>query len=583
MNGLAYFPLLEQLKGYNRVAFKGDLIAGLTVWILLIPQTMAYAMLAGMPPIYGLYGGLIPPLMYGLLGTARQLSLGPVASSSLVILAGISQVAAPESAYYIEIVILTGFLIGVGMLILGLFRLGFLAVLLSQPVIVGFTAAAGVIIGVSQLKYLFGIPTPHFGHVFEIILYTIQHLGETHWLSFAFCSGSVLLMLGIKRFFPKIPSTLAVSVLSILLTYWFRLDLLGLEIVKDVPQGLPHFVMPGFETEKLNDVIATVLVGIVIGVVESISIAKALEIKSKTYKINPSQELVAAGAARALGGLFQSLPTSASFTRSALNRESGAQTGMASVIMVIMTGLTLLFLTPLVYYMPKAVLGAIVFMAVRSLIDFKAARHLWHTHKRDFAMMLATFLATLFISIELGVATGVALSLLLVLYQSSRPHIAILGQLPNSREFRNVNRFPEAHQFDGVVIARFDAPLFFLNADYFSDFVQESVKSCTEDCQLFVLDGSSMTDIDSTGLRALEEAYRDLSRQNTAFYLAGLIGPVRDRLNKSGLAEKIGADHQFLNVYEAVQSYLLQEKNNQEGIYWSEAAIQHNEKTNKKP
>lgn len=582
MNGMTYFPLLEQMKGYNRVAFKGDLIAGLSVWILLIPQTMAYAMLAGMPPIYGLYGGLIPPLIYGLLGTARQLSLGPVASSSLVILAGISQVAEPESAYYIEIVILTGFLIGLGMLILGLFRLGFLAVLLSQPVIVGFTAAAGVIIAVSQLKYLFGIDMPRFGHTYETIAYALQHLGETHWLSFLFCSGGVVLMLGLKRFFPKLPATLVVSALSILLTYWFRLDLLGLEIVKDVPEGLPHFVLPGLEAEKLRDAISTVMVGIVIGVVESISIAKALEIKSKTYKINPSQELVAAGAARTLGGLFQSLPVSASFTRSALNREAGAQTGMASVIMVAMTALTLLFLTPLVYFMPKAVLAAIVFMAVRSLIDLQAARQLWNTHKRDFAMMLATFLATLFISIELGVATGVALSLLLVLYQSSRPHIAILGQLPHSREFRNVNRFPEARQFEGLVIARFDAPLFFLNADYFSDFVQEAIKSCPGKCQLFVLDGSSITDIDSTGLRALEEVYSDLRRQNIHFYLASLIGPVRDRLKKSGLAQKIDPKHQFMNVYEAVQFHLLQGKSDPESGYWSEAATQYNEKTNRK-
>lgn len=578
MNIKPYFPLAEQLSSYTPTVFKDDMVAGLTVWILLVPQAMAYALLAGMPPIYGLYGSLIPPLVYGIMGTCRQLSLGPVASSSLVILAGISQLAEPETPHYIELVILTGGLIGLGMLLLGLLRLGFLSVLLSQPVIVGFTAAAGVIIGVSQLKYLFGIDIPRFGQSYETIIYAFQHIEETHWLTFAFCSGGVLSILAMKHWLPKVPGTLVVSVVSIVVTYLLGLEQYGLEMVKDVPQGLPHFDLPVLGNGNLNAVFPTVMVGIVIGVVENISIAKALELKTKAYKVRPDQELLAAGASRFLGGLFQGLPVSASFTRSALNYEAGAKTGLSSVILAIMMGLTLLFLTPLVYYLPKAILGAIVFMAVKSLIEVGEAKRLWRIRRRDFLMMLATFFATLLISIEMGVVVGIVLSLALVLLQASRPHIAILGQLPGSREFRNVERFPDARELDDVVVARFDAPLYYLNADYFKTFIHEAIQTHAQ-CKLLILDCSSISDIDTNGLNALQELHDELKIQGIELSMAGLIGPARDLLNTSGLTAQIGVQHQFLNIYDAVQFFKADGSESDD--YWSEAAIQFNHKKNK--
>ncbi|MEZ4987332.1 MAG: solute carrier family 26 protein [Saprospiraceae bacterium] len=570
-----FFPLASQLSGYNQSLFRSDFLAALTVWLLLIPQVMAYAMLAGMPPIYGLYGGLIPPLIYGLLGTSPQLSIGPVASTSLVILAGIRQLAEPESASYVELAILAGMLAGIAMFLMGLLRLGFLSVLLSQPVIVGFTAAAGTIIAVSQLKSWLGFDIPRFNQSYQTLWYAITHLHQTHWLTFAFCTGGILLMVATKRWLPKIPGTLIVGLISILATYLFRFDQAGLAIVADVPQGLPPFTIPDLSLSKVQLVMPTVLVALVTGVVENISIAKSLEMKNKTYKIQPNQELIAAGAARWMGALFQGMPISASFTRSAVNNEAGAKTGLSSVLLAIMTALTLLFLTPLVYYLPKAILAAIILMAVKSLIDVASMKRLWKLRKRDFLMMLATFMATLFISIEMGVVTGVVLSLILVLYKNSRPHIAVLGQLPESREFRNYERFPDAKRFDDIVIARFDAPLYFLNADYFMEFVNDAIQDGKGQCKLFILDASSITDIDYSGMRTLEELVADLRHQGVDLYLAGMIGPVRDMLNHAGICNQLGKDHHFLNVYDAVH-YYQRLKKGLPPAEWSEAALQYN-------
>lgn len=576
MNIKQYFPLAEQLVGYNGSLFRGDVIAGLTVWILLVPQAMAYALLAGMPPIYGLYGGLVPLVIYGLLGTSRQLSIGPVAVSALLVLAGVSKLATPESPEFVQYVILTGFTIGVLQVLLSALRLGFLVTFLSHPVILGFTAAAAVIIAVSQLKYMMGIEIPRFEQTYETAIYALQHIGETHWLTFAVCTGSIVLMVLIKKKIPALPGALFVSVLGIVATAVFRLNEQGLEVVGVVPEGLPAFLFPDIQMSKILAVLPTVFTVAAIGIVESIGIAKALELKNKDCKVRPDQELLALGTAKVVGSFFQSLPTSASFTRSAINSEAGAKTGIASIVAAIATGLTLLFLTPLFFYLPKAVLGAIVLMAVTSLVDIPTTQHLWKVHRRDFFMLVITFIATLTLGIEAGVLTGVVLSLLAILYQSSRPHIAILGQLPNTMQFRNVKRFPDAIQHEGILIARFDAPLYFLNVEHFKAFVTEKVAE--NEPRLFILDASSIIDIDSGGLDALEEMHDYLVRTHCEFYITGLLGPVRDTIHISGLSDKLGADHQFLNIYAAVQHFA--KGSDPANGTWSEAVLQFNYKNN---
>lgn len=577
MDWTRFVPIVDRLRHYHTDTFRSDLVAGLTVCVMLIPQGMAYALLAGMPPIYGLYGGLVPLLIYGIFGTSPQLSIGPVAVSALLVLAGISQLAEPESEQYITLVILTGLFIGITQLLLSGLRLGFLVTFLSHPVIIGFTSAAAIIIAVSQLKYLFGFSIPRFEQTYETALYAFHHLDQIHWLSFAFCTGSILLMVILKKWAPVLPGALIITVLGILLTSWLHLDQRGLSIVGTVPQGLPEFGLPAWSWSNIQAILPTVGTVTVIGIVESIGIAKALELKNKDTKVLPNQELFALGISKAIGSFFQAIPSSASFTRSAVNNESGAKTGLSSVIAAAATGLVLLFFTPLFYYLPKAVLAAIVLMAVRSLFELQGAKELWVTHRKDFFMMLITFLMTLLLGIEEGVLTGVILSLLLVIYQASRPHFAVLGRLPGTNYFRNVKRFPEAQQFDGILIFRFDAPLFFLNTESFKNAILRAVESASPNCKLVILDASSVLDIDSGGLHAIEEIDEYLDEQGITFYVAGLLGPVRDAFQRAGLFEQLGQQKHFLYVSDAIDYYKTSDQ--EQDAHWTKRAIQHNLKT----
>ncbi|MEM1320373.1 MAG: solute carrier family 26 protein [Bacteroidota bacterium] len=580
MNWKNLIPAAEWLPGYSRSLLRKDLLAGLTVGVMLVPQGMAYAMLAGMPPIYGLYGGLVPLFLYGLLGTSRQLSVGPVAISSLLILAGISKLAEPGSQEYVELVILTGLMVGILQTLLGLFKVGALVNLLSHPVIIGFTSAAAVIIAINQLTYLFGMPIPRFEHSYETLYYACMHLSDIHWPTFLICISAILIILLLRKISRAIPSALLVTVLSIIIVHFFRLDTYGVDIVGKVPEGLPALAAPHFQSSDLLAIIPTVLTVGIMGIVESISIARVLESKNKDCNIRPNAELIALGLSKIGGAFFQAIPTSGSFTRSAVNNDNGAKTGMSSIITALLTGLTLIFLTPLFYALPKAALAAIILVAVIGLFNVKEARHLWHLHRQDFFMMLATFVATLALGIEKGVIIGVLLSLAMIIYRTSQTHFAVLGRLPNSNYYRNVERFKEAVRHDGILVLRFDAQLFFGNINHFKDTLMDQVEQQPSPVDIFILDASNINDIDSSGLDTLEEVAQWLHLKGIHFSLAGAIGPVRDLLYKSGLMQKIGQENQFLYVHEAVQYHLMKsrEENN-----WDANAVQTNLGKEKKP
>ena len=571
MNFSRVVPALSWLKTYNFKTFRADSIAGITVWIMLVPQGMAYAMLAGMPPIYGLYGGLIPLFLYGIFGTSRQLSIGPVAISSLLVLAGISQIAEPESGEYISLVILTGLLVGILQMLLGLLRLGFLVNFLSHPIIVGFTSAAAVIIAVSQLKYLLGIPIPRFQYPYETIGYAINHISEIHWLSLILCISGIILILLFKSISRAIPNALIVTLLGIAVVLLFKLDQSGVKIVGEVPAGLPSLVIPKIDFSTVRMILPTVVTVTLICIVESIAIAKVLENKNRDCKVLPNQELFALGISKFVGAFFQSLVTSGSFTRSAINDDADAKTGAASIITAILIGLTLIFLTPIFYYLPEAILAAIILVAVKGLFDIKEAIHLWQTHRQDFALMAITFISTLTLGIELGVLVGVMLSLGMIIYRTSRAHTAVLGQLPNTNNYRNVSRFKNAIQFEGVLIFRFDAQLFFCNVDYFRNTIISMVENRNTPLQLFILDASSILDIDSSGLHIIEEITDYLHDRNIRFMVSGVIGPVRDQFHKTGLIDKIGKENHYMYIRDAVHAF----NNSQNGVVssWTANAI----------
>lgn len=546
-------PALEWLPKYRSDWLKSDIFAGLTVGVMLVPQGMAYALLAGMPPIYGLYGGLIPLLVYAFLGTSRQLSIGPVAVSGLLVLAGVSQLAEPFSSHYIELVLLTSLLVGLFQLFMGVFRLGIIFNFLSQPVITGFTSAAAVIIVFSQIKYALGLDIPREMNILEKLTYISQHFGSIHWPTFAICVGGIVIMTLLRRWNRKIPGALLVTMLGIGVVYFLRLDRYGVDIVKDVPVGLPSFSVPILSLEAMQQLIPTVLSVSIIGAVEIISIGMVLQKKHQDHLVRPNQEMLATGFSKIAGAFFQALPTSSSFTRSAVNSEAGGKTGISSVVTVILIALTLILFTPLFYYLPNAVLAAIVLLAVRSLFDWKEATRLWKSYRKDFYMMLVTFMATLFVGIAEGVLTGVLLSIGVILLKAARPHSAILGRLPDTQYFRNTLRFPQAQEEEGVVIFRFDAPLYFMNASYFGAQLEEIIQA--PELRLVILDASSISDMDASGAEVLNTLVDNLQAADINFYMCGILGPVRDLLKKTGMVEKIGPKNCFLTVNEAVKAW----------------------------
>ncbi len=556
MKGSSILPILSWLQTYSRADFRGDLLAGLTVGVMLVPQGMAYAMLAGLPPVYGLYAGLVPLLLYAFFGSSRYLSVGPVALVSLLVLNGVGQMAVPGSERFIHLAVATALLAGIIQILLGLFRMGFLVNFLSHPVMSGFTSAAAIIIGLSQIKYLFGIDLPQTNQIQEILFAAAQHIRGTHALTLGIGVGGIGLILLFRRLRKTFPGALATVILGVLVVWGFRFDLAGVAIVGNVPDGLPVFGIPEVSLSEVQQLFPLALTICLISFIESLAIARTLQEKHKNHKVLPNQELLALGLTKIGGALFQAFPTTGSFTRSAVNESAGARTGMASIVAALLVGLTLLLLTPFFYFLPKALLASVVLVAVFGLIDYQEAIHLWKTDRRDFYSLIVTFAATLTLGIQSGVLAGAILSFALMLYSNSRPHVAILGRLPNSPNYRNITRFEQAQMQTGLLILRFDAPLYFGNASFFQDTLTGLVEEQKEDLHALVLDASSISDLDSSGVRAFEQVLDTLRTLRIQVYLAGVIGPVRDALQRYHLIEKLGGpEFLFFSVHEAVEAY----------------------------
>ncbi|MEX2600353.1 MAG: SulP family inorganic anion transporter, partial [Balneolaceae bacterium] len=434
------------------------------------------------------------------------------------------------------------------------FRLGFLVNFLSHPVLSGFTSAAAVIIGASQIRNLTGLELDRTGGQLETLCQLMVSLDEIHLATTLIGIGSILVMILVRKWRSSFPSALLAVAAGIAVTSFFQLQAAGVSIVGDVPGGLPRPDAGFFNLEDLQSLIPLVLVISLVSYMESIAVAKAIA-NRRGYRVDPDQELIALGGANIGGAFFQSFPTTGGFSRTAVNDQSGAQTTVASVITVLLIGFTVLFLTPLFTYLPQAVLAAIILVAVAGLFDAAAMAHLWNTDRRDLAMLLATFFATLILGIEEGILTGVALSLAMVIYSSARPHNAELGRLGNSSTFRNIDRYDEAAVEEDVLIFRFDSALYFANVEHFRECLAERIRRRGDALKLVILDGSSMPAIDSTGMETLEELISDLNEKQVGLYLAGVLGPVRDKLKMCGVIDTLGSDHFFFDVAEALEQY----------------------------
>jgi len=557
-----YLPILDWGRYYDRSTLTNDLVAALIVTIMLIPQSLAYALLAGLPPEMGLYASMLPIIFYAIFGTSRALAVGPVAVVSLLTVAAVSKIAVPGTSEYIVAAITLAFLSGLILFALGLFRLGFLANFLSHPVIAGFITATGIIIAVSQLKNILGIDA--HGHTIPDLSRSLAHnLSGLNWITavigvvttgFLFWVRKGLLpLLDSLGVAPRIASIIvkagpiAAIVATTLVVWFFDLTAKGVQVVGDVPKGLPPFTMPSLSMDMWSNLIGAAILISIIGFIESVSVAQTLAAK-KRQRIDPDQELIGLGAANLGASFTGGFPVTGGFSRSVVNYDAGADTPAAGAYTAIGLAGASLFLTPLIFHLPKATLAATIIVAVLSLVDFSVLKKTWHHSKADFAAVISTISITLLMGVELGVSAGVTVSILIHLYKSSRPHMAIVGQVPKTEHYRNILRH-DVLTDPKILTIRVDESLYFANTRYLEDRIYDEVAQQLE-LQHVVLMCSAVNTIDMSALQSLEAINERLYAGGVTFHFSELKGPVMDQLSATGFLDVLSGEV-FLSQHNA--------------------------------
>jgi SulP family sulfate permease len=557
-------PLIDQLRSYKKGLLLNDLIGGLTVGVMLIPQGMAYAFLAGLPAVYGLYASIVPLFLYMVLGTSRYVAIGPAALISLLIITGLDKIGVTDPQEYLNAVFVIALIAGIFQVLLGVFKLGNIVNFISQPVLKGFIIGAAFTIIVSQLKHLFGIPIEGRSSI-AVLEQLIPNLNSTHIITFTLGLGGIIFLLLLKRLNKRIPSQLILVAISLGLTYFLSLDQEGVSILGEVPSGVPGFLIPEISWGLVESLIPVSITIGLISFIEIYAIGVSLEDKEDAHMINPNQELLATGLGKAIGAFFYAFPTSGSFSRSAVNKESGTRTNISSFFTILLIVLTLLFLTPYFYYLPKAALGSIIIVAIFGLIDIKYVRQLAKVDKRDFIMLIITVLITFVVGIQEGIITGVILSIASLTYNTSYPHIAELGLVKGTNFLRNVNRFEDVEVDDHILIIRIDAPLTFSNVKQFAAKLLQFEKHKKE-LSFVLLNASAVDYVDSTALNMINEITEDYKKRNIRFAISSLKGPVRDKFKQSDMFSKIGQENFFISDIEALKEYKNGESNRDEGL-----------------
>ncbi|MEM7102394.1 MAG: SulP family inorganic anion transporter [Bacteroidota bacterium] len=413
-----YIPITDWLANYKKKDLLPDILAGLTIGSVAIPSGMAYGMLAGLPPIYGLYAALVPMFVYGIFGTSKHMIIGPAAIIALLVASGLTPLAEPSTPEYIGLVFTLTFVVGIVQFLMGLFRMGVLTKLLTHPVVNGFTSAASIIVFFSQLKHLLGIEMMRTNLVYKIVFEASQKLNEVHLPTLMIGIGGMVLLVIVKKTHKLLPGPLIAVVVGILVVWLLDLETAGVAVVSTMPSGLPDIILPSLESATILKMIPVILTITIIGIVESLVIAKALRALHKNaYDIDPDQEMRALGISNAVGAFFQAFPAAGSFSKTAVNDSAGARTSLSSIIGSFMVIITLAFLTPYFYYLPKTILASIIMVAIVKFIDYKEAIRLLDTNLLDFTTLLVTFLATFYLGIELGLLFGIAFSLLTIAYR----------------------------------------------------------------------------------------------------------------------------------------------------------------------
>jgi SulP family sulfate permease len=547
-----YIPFLSwQLTGDN---LRADLIAGITVALVLIPQSMAYAQLAGLPAYYGLYIAFMPVIIAALFGSSKQLATGPVAvvslltASAIIPLAGDPGTMTQEQvvAVYAPLAILLAFLVGCFQLFLGVFKLGVIVNFLSHPVIVGFTNAAAMIIGLSQLNKIFGVSKERSESFVNDIWGVIQQVPtDTHLPTFLFGAGAILILWGFKKYLPHIPGVLVAVAGTTIISWAIGYEqMMPGSVVGTIPEGLPSMQVPDFNMEMMGTLFTSAIVISLVGFMEAISIAKAMAAKTKD-RIDPNQELIGQGLGNIFGSFFQSYPSSGSFSRSAVNLGAGAKTGMSSVFTGAVVVITLLFLTPLLYHLPKAVLAAVIIMAVIGLVNFKAVKHAWRASKHDGVASIVTFLATLGFAphLDQGIMVGAGLAIGLYLYRTMSPRVAHLGRYEDGT-LRDLAVHPDLPTDENIIVVRFDGSLYFANVSFFEDTILAAVADKPNAKYILVV-GDGINQLDASGEEVLHHLNQRLKDHDITLVLSGLKRQVIMVMRDTLLFDHIGQENIF--------------------------------------
>lgn len=536
-------PTIDQIGELrNLETLKVDILAGITVALVLVPQSMAYAQLAGLPAYYGLYASFLPPMVAAIFGSSRQLATGPVAVVSLMTAASLEPIAALGSEGFLVYATILAVMVGVFQMTLGVFRLGVLVDFLSHPVVIGFTAAGAIIIGTSQLGKLFGVTVEKSAHHYETVYHMIQAaLTDTHWPTLIISILSFVFIVGLRKWRPTLPVVLIAVVITTLISKVLGYADFGGAIVGDIPKGLPKFSIPEFNFDIVMQLATSAVVISLVGFMEAISIAKAMAARTRN-RLDANQELVGQGLSNIVSGFFSGYPVSGSFSRSAVNINAGARTGFSSIVTGIVVGITLLFLTPLLYHLPQATLAVVIIMAVLGLVKFEPIKHAWKAEKHDGIVAVVTFVLTLVLAphLDQGIVIGVVLSMGLFIYRTMRPRFAITSRFHDGT-FRDLKIHPELDRCKNIVLIRFDMSLYYANAGYFETEVLRVFADHPE-AKFIILDAEGINMLDSTGQMVLTQLYERLEKAGVIFLVArmkrqfmltinsaGSIGPMADQ------------------------------------------------------
>ncbi|MCO4744656.1 MAG: sulfate permease [Proteobacteria bacterium] len=561
------FPVLGVLRGYTREDLRGDAQAGLTVAVMIIPQAIAYGLLAGVPPQVALYASVVPMTLYLMLGTCRELSVGPAALISLMSAQAV-QMVAPEAAeaseLWVALAVLLAMMVGAVQLGLGVMRLGIMVNLLSRPVVNGFMSAAALIIAASQLSLALGVSIPQ-GDFFHVLGDAIWALPNAHPLTVGVSIACISVLILLKKFAPKAPAAFLLVVVSTIASVALGFEAKGVTVVGAFDSGLPTPMLPVLpSTDMLKALMPHAVAIALVGFMESISVAKTYGFKHR-YDVDANREFAAIGIGNLVGGLFGAYVSTGNISRTVVAAQAGVRTQLAAGFTASVVLLTLMWFAPAFTYLPKPALAAIIMVAVAGIIDFREPLRLLRFRNYDAFALGVTFILTLLFGVEIGILSGIATSIALHLHHTSTPHIATLGRVPGTTHYRDIRRHPDARIDPDVIILRIDESLYFANAPVLKDAVEHASNEHPDVPEGIILDFIAVNDLDATALEVLEQIADELHEAGTALLIAELSGPLHDIMEASGTLDHIGEECIFHSIEEAVHSFGLQPEPTEEG------------------